>query len=202
MDMLVANEYVSREVRARRKRLGQDHKDEVWDGVYIVMPDPTAEHQEMLDEILDALRQIVKREGLGRSMPGTNVSNRPKNWKKNFRVPDAVVILSGSRATDEGSHWLGGPDFVVEIESPGDKTEQKIPFYGLVGVRELLIVHRDTRQVQLLRSDGDALAPTEADPQGWFASEVIPLACRRVARGKKVHNEIRRTDGKSGRWTF
>jgi Uma2 family endonuclease len=198
----VLDEVVSRRLIAQRRRLGQDHKDEVWDGVYVLVPDPTNERQEMLAEVLAALRQIVKREGLGRSMPGTNISSCPENWKQNFRVPDAVVVLPGSRAADEGSHWLGGPDFVVEIESPGDMTDEKIPFYSRVGVRELLVIHRDTRQVRLLRNDGDTMTPAEADAQGWFASAVIPLACRRVARGKKVQNEIRRTDGKPGRWTF
>ena len=40
---------------------------------------------------------------------------------------------------------------LVEIESPGDDSEEKVPFYGQLGVRELLLIHRDKRTLRLLR---------------------------------------------------
>ncbi len=202
MHMLITNEYVSREVRTQRKRLGQDRKDEVWDGVYVVMPETSPAHQLLLAEILNALREIVNGGGLGVTMPGTNVSDRPKNWKKNFRVPDAIVLLNDTRVVTKDAYLYGGPEFLVEIQSPGDETDRKVPFYAKLGVRELLIVGRDTRAVQLLSNNGGELLHVEPDADGWLASQVLPLAVRKVVRGKKPFTEIRRTDGKPGRWTF
>ena len=43
---------------------------------------------------------------------------------------------------------MGGPDFLVEVQSPHDDTEVKIPFYSELQVRELLIIHRDTRALR------------------------------------------------------
>ena len=34
-----------KEILTKRRALGQDHKDEVWDGVYFMAPDPTNSHQ-------------------------------------------------------------------------------------------------------------------------------------------------------------
>src|SRR5262249_59323091 len=95
--------------------------------------------------------------GGGEVYPGANVSDRRKNWKENYRAPDVVVVLPKSRAVHCGTYLFGGPDFLVEIESPGDDTEEKVPFYGKIGVRELLIVHRDRRTLRLLRHDGREL---------------------------------------------
>ena len=187
----------------RRRKLGQDRKDEVWDGVYVILPDPTNEHQELVGNLDSIARQVVVSVGTGRVFPGANVSDRRRGWKKNFRVPDLVVVLSGGRAVDCGTHWMGGPDFLIEIQSPGDDTDEKIPFYGQLGVHELLIIHRDTRRLRLYRHDGTDFAPIElADAKQWLASAVVPLAFRRTTVGGRPRTEIRRTDGTPGRWVI
>jgi Uma2 family endonuclease len=190
----------------RRRRLGLDHKDEVWDGVYVIMPDPTMVHQEIIGTLYDAFSAVVRLPGLGRVVMGSNVSDRRVRWKKNFRVPDLVVVLTGGRAVDCGTHWMGGPDVVVEVRSPGDDTDFKIPFYGTIGVRELLIVDRDSRAVQLLRHDGRELVPVGArDRQGakWLMSMVVPLAFRRTApRGQGPRIQVERTDDAPGQWGY
>jgi Uma2 family endonuclease len=115
-----------------------------------------------------------------------------------------VVVLNNSRAIDCGTHFCGGPDFLVEIESPGDDTEEKVPFYGKIGVRELLIIHRDRRTLRLLRLAGEDLvivAPTVLDGKEWLVSEVLPLAFRRTSSKGAAGTAIRRTDGTPGSWT-
>src|SRR5215203_7033530 len=98
--MLVANETVRRELISRRKRLGQDRKDEVWDGVYVLMPDPSQNHQRIVKQLVKALDAVVDMEGRGEALPGTNVSDRRDDWDENYRVPDVVVVLAGSRAEE------------------------------------------------------------------------------------------------------
>jgi hypothetical protein len=67
---------------------------------------------------------------------------------------------------------------LLEIYSPGDETYQKIDWYGEQGVRELVIINRDTKGVELYRHDGDSLKPVSAslpDGSGAVESALLPL---------------------------
>jgi Uma2 family endonuclease len=193
------------ELIEERKRIGADRYDEVWDGVYVMPSMPTLEHQELVSDLDAIFTEVVKRSGLGKVYPGVNVSDRGTDWKQNYRVPDLVVILKNSRAVSHSTHVQGGPDFLIEIESPGDDSEEKVPFYGQLGVRELLLIHRDRRTLRLLRLEGQELVLVPASAlQGerWLVSAVLPLAFRRkIQRGKPV-TEVRRTHGRSRLWTL
>jgi Uma2 family endonuclease len=115
------------------------------------------------------------------------------------------VVLKNSRAVDCDTHFFGGPDFLVEIQSPGDDTEEKVPFYGKIGVRELLIIHRDKRTLRLLRLEGEELVLVQPSPfegKEWLVSTVLPLAFRRSVSRGTPRTQVRRTDGKAGRWTI
>src|SRR5256714_2607764 len=101
-----------------RKRKGIDLYDEVWEGVYVMPTMASPEHQDLVHDLDAILDGIVKRPGLGKVYPGVNVSDRRTNWKKNYRVPDLAVVLKTGRAVICSNHVFGGPDFVVEIESP------------------------------------------------------------------------------------
>ena len=48
MDLLLTNRDKVRRIIHRRRRLGLDRKDEVWNGRYIIMPDPDNVHQEFV----------------------------------------------------------------------------------------------------------------------------------------------------------
>ena len=98
---------------------------------------------------------------------------------------------------------MGGPDFLVEIRSPGDDTDKKLPFYSQIKVRELLVIHRETRELRLYRHDGQQLVLVKpADFQGkkWLVSEVVPLAFRRKVYRSGPLTEVQRTDGQPGNW--
>jgi Uma2 family endonuclease len=187
-----------------RKRKGIDLYDEVWEGMYVMPSMPTNAHQKLLDDLGDILTEVVKREKRGEKYQGANVSDRRKGWDHNYRVPDMVVVLNNSRAIDCDTHFFGGPDFLVEIQSPGDDTEEKVPFYGKIGVRELLIIHRDKRALRLLRLEGEELVlvkPSLLDGKDWHQSEVLPLAFRKTLSKGAARTQVRRTDGNPGLWT-
>lgn len=193
-----------RELIQQRQERGIDRHDEVWDGVYVMPALPSNPHQDLVLELCVILHQVITQERRGRVLPGANVSDRRRHWDQNFRGPDVVVILNGSRAVDCTTHWLGGPDFLIEIQSPGDDTDQKIPFYSAVQVRELLIIHRDTRALRLYRHDGQQLVlvdPVDFEGKPWLESAVVPLAFRPAGRRRSPRTEVRRTDGTPGRWT-
>jgi Uma2 family endonuclease len=187
-----------------RKRKRIDLYDEVWEGMYVMPSMPSNAHQLLVGDLDDIFREVVKKPGLGQTYPGANVSDRRKGWDHNYRVPDLLVVLNDSRAVDCDTHFCGGPDFLVEIQSPGDDTEEKVSFFGKIGVRELLILHRDKRTVQLLRLEGEELLPVKPsllEGKEWWVSEVLPLAFRRIVSKGKPRTQVRRTDGPSGSWT-
>jgi Uma2 family endonuclease len=187
-----------------RKRKGIDHHDEVWEGMYVMPSTPNNAHQLLVGDLDDIFREVVKKERRGQSFTGANVSDRRKRWEYNYRVPDLVVVLNNSRAVNCRTHFCGGPDFLVEIQSPGDDTEEKVPFYGHIGVRELLIIHRDKRTLRLLRLEGEELVlvqPLPLEGKEWLVSALLPLAFRRSVSRGLPRTQVRRTDGKPGHWT-
>jgi Uma2 family endonuclease len=201
--VLVLDESKGDDLIQERKRLGIDRYDEVWEGMYVMPSMPTNAHQKIVADLSDILTEVVKQPGLGEHFPRANVSDRRAGWKTNYRVPDLVVVLRNSKAIDCGTHFMGGPDFLVEIESPGDDTEEKVPFYSKIGVRELLILHRDKRTLRLLRHDGTDLVevkPQTFEGKQWLVSAVLPLAFRRTTSKGVARNEVRRTDAESRSW--
>jgi Uma2 family endonuclease len=201
--LLITDSAFSDHLIRERKRKGIDLYDEVWEGMYVMPSMPSYEHQMLLDDLGDILTEVVKRGKLGTKVQGANVTDRRKGWEYNFRVPDMVVILNNSRAVNYGTYVYGGPDFLIEIQSPGDDTEEKVPFYGKIGVHELLIIHRDKRTLRLLRLEGEELVlvkPSTIDGKEWLVSEVLPLAFRRVVRNGAPSTKVRRTDEKPGQW--
>jgi hypothetical protein len=201
--LLILDQDLIREFIQDRRDRGIDQYDEVWEGVYIVPPLATNAHQGLVAVLTVILYNVMVLEGRGRVFPGANVSDRRFGWKRRFRAPDVVVVLADGRAVDCDTHWMGGPDFLVEVQTPGDETEEKIPFYSELHVQELLIINRDMRQLRLYRHNGTELVPVNlAEFQGgkWLVSAVVPLAFRRKALRSGPKTEVQRTDGVAGNW--
>jgi Uma2 family endonuclease len=188
MAALILDKSLERRLIARRRRLGIDHWDEVWDGMYVMAPPPDIEHQVFGFDLIEVLKLIVKRTGLGEVFSGVAISDHKEDWRKNFRVPDASVFLNGNPAEDCETHWLGGPDLAIEIVSPNDRSRKKIPFYEKIGTRELLIVDRKPWRLSLLRLiDGklcDVGQSTLAE-RNTLASEVVPLSFQLIESAQR-----------------
>jgi Uma2 family endonuclease len=193
MSFLRLDRDLGEQLRAERAANGSDRWDEVWDGVYVMPPLPNDEHQEIVTALAAILQFTVGWTGLGRVFAGINVSDRVENWKENYRCPDVAVFLKESRAVSHGMFWLGGPDFAVELISPGDQSREKIPFYESVGVRELLVIDRDPWKLELhsLRDGRLVLAATSTpDRPDIVTSAVVPLAFRLVEQSPRPRIEV------------
>jgi len=143
MALLVTDPDLQRRLlNERRRQDGADRFDEVWEGLYVMAPLPDNEHQEIQMNLGAAIVDAFGWDSSVLVRAGANVSDRDKDWTHNYRVPDVVVFLPGNPALNHGTHWQGGPDFLVEIVSRGDRARKKLPFYAKVGVREVLIVNR------------------------------------------------------------
>ena len=171
MAVMVLDPYVEESLLASRKRCDGQQYDEVWEGVYVIIPPPDNEHQEFVSELLFILAKTVGDAGLGRVYPGVNLSDRNEDWLQDFREPDVAVFLSETKAINRGTHWQGAADFLVEIISPGERTREKIPFYSRLGVVELLVIDREPWSLELYRQQDGQL--TMAGQSTLAAPEVL-----------------------------
>jgi Uma2 family endonuclease len=198
MDLLLTHRDKIRRIIRRRRRLGLDSKDEVWNGRYIVMPDPDNVHQDLVGALLTVLRIVISWAKLGNAYPGCNISDRAEKWRSNYRVPDVTVFLNGNPAENRNTHWLGGPDLAVEIVSDNDKSRKKLDFYASVGTRELLIVDREPWQIELFRlTNGElvSVGKSSVADGNILSSEVVPLRFRLIAGVTRPQIEAQHVDG-------
>ena len=197
MTTLILDADFEAQTLAQRRALGLDRFDEVWDGVYIMAPLANNEHQDLRSSLAAAMRNAVGWDGPERVHAGANVSDREEGWLHNYRIPDVVVVYPGGAARDCDTHWCGGPDFCVEIASPGDRSHDKLDFYARIGVRELLLVDRDPWDVQLYRlANGRLQLVGHSDASGGdvIASEVVPVSFRLVPGAPRPKIEVTHRD--------
>ena len=171
MAVLVTDPLLEERLRLEREQSGADRYDEVWKGVYVMVPMPNDEHQQLVTAIGAILQEAVGWPGLAEVRAGVNLSDRREDWTSNYRVPDVAVFLKSGAAENCGTHWLGAADFLVEITSPEDRTREKLHFYQQIGVVELLVVDRDPWAVALYRRQEGTLR--EVGRSSLPSSEVL-----------------------------
>jgi hypothetical protein len=161
----------------------------------------------LLDSLLHYLAAVAASAYLRSDLPDDDANRHLLDTLRVDRWSTGTVLnllRAAIGAVRHSAHVQGGPDFLVEIESPGDDSKEKVPFYGQLGVWELLLIHRDKRTLRLLRLAGQELVLVPAsllEGKRWLVSTVLPLAFRRKVQAGKPVTELRRTDGKPGVWT-
>ena len=121
----------------KRRRLGLDGHDEVWDGVYVMAPHAHSDHGIVEEALRLALGPRAKAAGL---IPGASFNlGEPYD----FRVPDG-----GYHRERPGSLYVPTAALLLEVLSPDDETFAKFDFYASRGVEELIVADPDTRTVR------------------------------------------------------
>ena len=204
MSLMVLDERVAEQLLAERRARGGDHHDEVWDGVYMMSPLPNNEHQELVVLLSSVFQHTVGWTGLGKVLPGANITDMEEGWTHNYRCPDVVVFLNEGRAINRETHFFGGPDFAVEIVSEFDRSREKLPFYARVGVRELLLVDRGPWVLELFRLQENRLMPvgrSTLENPDVLASKVLPLSFGLVPGETRPRIALAHEDGMA-RWVL
>jgi Uma2 family endonuclease len=199
MVMLVAEPHLEEQLRLQRQESGADRFDEVWEGVYFVSPIPNIEHQLLVGRLCTIFQLVVDAADGGMVLPGVNVSDREDAWTHNYRGPDVAVVLKTNPGKNCGTHWYGGPDLLVEIVSQNDRSREKLAFYSLLGVRELLIVDRDPWGLELYRLEaGELRSVGYSNPESstQLQSIVLPLNFRLVPGDARPVIEVTHHDGR------
>jgi len=188
MPILLTDPATEERMIAERESTDAHKWDEVWDGVLVMPTQPNTEHQIIQARFLVAFASVFPTEDDGVICAGVNVSDRHPDWQENFRCPDVVVYLPDTPAINHDSHWMGGPDFLVEIISPGDLAWDKLEFYAKVNTREVLFVDRVPWCLELYRlKDGVLKLAGEsnlANP-AVLTSEVIPFTFQLTPGSKR-----------------
>lgn len=198
MAALITETLTDEQLRARQE-CGGDRYDEVWDGVYLMSPLADVEHQILATRLAAVIQIAIGADNAGIAIAGVNVSDRELGWTHNYRCPDVAVVLPGCPAKNCGTHWWGGPDFLVEIASTDDRSRRKFDFYAGIGVRELLIIDRTPWAIELYRLEGDELQSvgrSTDESQLQLQSTVLPLNFRLVAGDARPAIEVTHKDGR------
>lgn len=171
---------VTPEELERRRKLGLDHWDEMWEGVLHMTPAPKVEHQRIQIELAAFLLPLVKRRRRGTLAVGINIFNED-SAKDDYRIPDFTFVAAGREGLiHEDGIRGGGPDAVIEIRSPGDESYEKLPFFAALGVREVMVIDRDTKRPEVYRLAGEQYLAVAADREGWVTSETLGIRWRRL----------------------
>ena len=133
----------------RRRELGQDRYDEVWEGLYVVNPAPSYEHQRIGQQLAVILDPLARAAGLEAVVGGVNLGS-----EASYRIPDASLHRPGT-----GGIYVPSAALVVEIVSRGDKTWEKLDFYAAHQVDELLIVDPEVPTVHWFGLTGEEYRP-------------------------------------------
>jgi Uma2 family endonuclease len=203
MSALIADADLQQRVIAQRQAAGSDRWDEVWDGVYILMPLPNIELQGLVGDLTAILKANIEWPGLGRVFPGVNVSDRIEGWQFNYRCPDVVAFLNDTSAQSHDAFWYGGPDFAIEVVSPNDRTREKLDFYAAVGTRELLLVDREPWSLELFRLAEGTLKSTgrsTIEKSDKLSSDLVPLSFTLEPGQGRPQIHVRHQDGQQS-WT-
>ena len=171
------------EILEWRKRTGAERWDEMWEGVLHMVPMPNREHQD-LEGAMEAylrLRWIPKHKG--KVYHNINLAP-PGGWPNNYRIPDLVILTPDRFGIDHNEYFEGAPTVVVEIRSPEDETDEKFGFYAQLGVPEVWVIDRDTKEpeIHVLRKSHYEKKP--ADPHGWITSDSTGLEVKAEKSGK------------------
>lgn len=161
---------VPEELLAERRRRNADCRDEVWEGVLHMVPQPSSEHQRLGSRLVETLSPVARGLGLETFY---EISVYREGSDEDYRVPDLSFVLP-AHVSKRG---IEGPcELAVELLSPGDESYEKLAFYASVGVREVLMAEPGSRKVELYVLRGNRHVLMSPDEKNVVRSAVLGVA--------------------------
>jgi Uma2 family endonuclease len=139
--------------------LPEDVRIEVFDGVVYDMAGPSQEHQTILTELLVSLRNYIRGKGGSCSVFPAPFDVKLNDSPLTIVQPDLMVVCDKNKL--DGKSCNGAPDFIVEIVSPGNPSDdyiRKLYYYKNAGVREYWIVDPLRKTVTVNYFEGNMLS--------------------------------------------
>ena len=123
---------------------------EIVNGVLFLIPTPWLLHQRVVGEVFIYLFDHVTSADLGEVVIGPiDVELAPDVVLQ----PDIVVMLNTGPGKITDTHFIGAPDLVIEVSSPGTigyERREKQDAYARGGVPEYWIVNPEAQTIELL----------------------------------------------------
>jgi len=141
------------------EKLPEDVRAEVFEGQIQYMASPSQIHQTILLELSSTLNTYVKgKKGNCKVFPApfdVKLNDKPLTVLQ----PDIMIICDQDKL--DGKRCNGAPDFIIEIVSPGNSSDdyiKKLYYYKNYGVREYWIVDPNRRSVTVNYFEGDIVS--------------------------------------------
>jgi len=166
-----------------RKRTGADQWDEMWNGVLHIMPSPNCDHQDLEGSMETYLRVYWARPRRAKVYHQINLA-APGGWPDDYRIPDLVLLTLERFGINRNEYFEGAPDVVVEIHSPDDEAYEKLLFYAELGVPEVWIIDRDTKEPEIYLLKKSRYRKQRAAANGWVRSPGTGIELRAGKPGK------------------
>jgi len=138
----------------RRRALGLNKRDEMWNGIYHVTPHAHASHGRLAARLIIGLDCAASAAGL------IALTEFNLGVDGDFRVPDLGFIPVTEE--DQLGLYVPSASVVVEILSPDDASYAKVPFYLAHGVHEVWLLD-PTRQRLSIHTPAPADVPSAED---------------------------------------
>ena len=136
--------------------LPEDRRAELIDGVIYDMAAPTRLHQKILGQMLLQLSVCAEEKKTGYEVIPAPYDVQLDNDIYTMLQPD--IVISSDDPVKNNHHFLGAPEFVVEILSPSTRSKDmllKANKYHNAGVREYWIIDPKYRKVIVYIFDGE-----------------------------------------------
>jgi Uma2 family endonuclease len=171
---------------AERKNSEAAQWDEMWNGVLHMPPMPNRIHQRF-SRNLQMYLQSVWAEPRGCQVDQEVNLTAPEDeaeWTLNYRIPDLVLLTPDRFHIDKGEYMAGAPLVVIEVRSPRDETYEKFPFYAGLGVPEVWVFDRDSREPEIYSLRDGSYELRTAGGNGWIPSEAAGIEFLQALPGK------------------
>ena len=129
-----------------------DKRYELLDGDIVMVPSPTAVHQEVSRNLVFLLLAHVRAQRLGKVFYAPMDVVFGKGMEREVAQPDLLFVRAERRAIIGRNAVEGAPDLVVEILSPGTKARDrgyKKSLYARFGVFEYWIVDPKAQVIEV-----------------------------------------------------
>ena len=136
----------------------EEQRMEVFDGIAYNLASPSQLHQSILTELLVSLRNYIRKKNGGCSVFPAPFDVKLNDSPLTIVQPDLMIVCDRDKL--DGKRCNGAPDFIIEIVSPGNPSDdyiRKLYYYKNYGVREYWIVDPQRKTVTVNYFENDLL---------------------------------------------
>ena len=136
----------------------EEQRMEVFDGIAYNLASPSQLHQSILSELLVSIRKYIRNKNGGCSVFPAPFDVKLNDSPLTIVQPDLMIVCDRDKL--DGKRCNGAPDFIIEIVSPGNPSDdyiRKLYYYKNYGVREYWIVDPQRKTVTVNYFENDLL---------------------------------------------